>query len=526
MSTCSVTDHTSHTNSEVSTKLAVAKTRASIGISAPEVTVEVHLSNGLPGLTIVGLPEAAVRESKERVRSAIINSGYNFPTRRTTINLAPADLPKEGGRYDLPIALGILAASEQIEAQCLMHYEFLGELALTGEIRSVKGVLPASIAAAKERSALIVANDNAAEAALPQTSVIYGAKYLTQVIQHLMGEQRLGQQSNITLKQSSHQSRSHRLDLADIKGQVNAKRALEIAAAGGHSLLLYGPPGTGKTMLAARLPTLLPLLTEEEFLEISAIKSIANATQPQSSWGERSFRNPHHTASGAALVGGGSNPKPGEISLAHHGVLFLDELPEFSRKVLEVLREPLESGEIIISRAARQVQYPAKFQLIAAMNPCPCGYLGDSTKPCQCSADQIKRYRSKISGPLLDRIDLHIEVPRLPKGALSQTEPNKETSEMVRQRVTEARDRQLTRCRQANANMDNRDIEQYCRLSPEDYALLDSALETLNLSARSYHRILKVSRTIADLDGAEQINTVHIMEALSYRGFDRKLSSE
>lgn len=508
---------------EIPTKLAVVKTRASIGISAPAVTVEVHLSNGLPGLTIVGLPEAAVRESKERVRSAIINSGLQFPTRRTTINLAPADLPKEGGRYDLPIALGILAASEQICAKQLVDYEFLGELALTGEIRAVKGVLPASIAATLSGSALIVSRDNTAEAALPKKSIVYGANQLSQVIQHLSGDRPMRQQPSTKPKRSSHTSRSHHLDLVDIKGQITAKRALEIAAAGGHSLLLYGPPGTGKTMLAARLPSLLPLLNEEEFLEISAIRSVANDSNQLCFWGERSFRNPHHTASGPALVGGGSNPKPGEISLAHHGVLFLDELPEFSRKVLEVLREPLESGEITISRAARQVHYPAKFQLIAAMNPCPCGYLGDGTKPCQCTGDQIKRYRSKISGPLLDRIDLHVEVPRLPKGALSQKEINRETSEIVRRRVTEARNRQIDRNKLTNAYMNNRDIEQYCPLNPDDYALLDSALESLSLSARSYHRILKIARTIADLDNDDQINTSHLMEALSYRGLDRKL---
>ncbi|MGD8690170.1 MAG: YifB family Mg chelatase-like AAA ATPase, partial [Gammaproteobacteria bacterium] len=383
--------------------------RAQAGIEAPAVTVEVHLSNGLPSLSIVGLPEAAVREAKDRVRSALINSRFDFPARRITVNLAPADLPKEGGRFDLPIALGILAASGQIPDDPLERHEFVGELSLSGELRPVRGALPAAVKVRDAGRALLVAADNADEAALVSGARVHGAEHLLEVCAHLNGDTRLGLHEP-TIKGGAAPAAG---DLRDVRGQHQARRALEIAAAGGHSLLFIGPPGTGKSMLASRLPGVLPPMTEEEALEAAAVASVSGGFDP-ARWGQRPFRSPHHTASGVALVGGGTHPRPGEISLAHHGVMFLDELPEFDRKVLEVLREPLESGEITISRAARQASYPARFQLIAAMNPCPCGYLGDPGGRCRCTEDQVWRYRSRISGPLLDRLDLHVEVPRPP----------------------------------------------------------------------------------------------------------------
>ena len=498
--------------------LAVVYTRARIGVDAPLVTVETHLSNGLPGLSIVGLPEATVRESKDRVRSAILNSNFAFPARRITINLAPADLPKEGGRYDLPIALGILAASEQIPKDQLLDKEFLGELALSGELRSVIGLLPASIAATQNNREIFVPSANQEEAALPEKAKVRAAQHLLQVCSHLQGAQLLP----LADKPVTDFTAEHEIDLKDVKGQQSAKRALEIAAAGNHSLLMFGPPGTGKTMLAARLPSILPSLEEAEALDVAAVNSIAGITR-KGHWRIRPFRSPHHTASAAAMVGGGSNPKPGEISLAHHGVLFLDELPEFERKVLEVLREPLESGEVTISRASRQVRYPAQFQLITAMNPCPCGYLGHPQRPCQCEPKAVTRYRNRISGPLLDRIDLHIEVAALPKGTLSSTSNDGESSTTVRKRVLAARRIQTKRCNKSNHQLNNQDIDRYCILKSSDRSLMETALERMNLSARAYHRILKVGRTIADLEGSENIETYHLTEALGYRCFDRKL---
>ena len=389
--------------------LAIVYSRAQCGMDAPPVTVEVHLSNGLPRLSIVGLPETAVKESKDRVRGAILNSRFEFPTRRITINLAPADLPKDGGRFDLPIALGILAASRQIPGLHLSDYEFAGELALSGELRGVHGILPMTVKTHGAKRITVVPVENAGEATLVSNATVLAGRHLLDVTGHLTGSQQL---APVTADYAASITASYP-DLADVRGQMHARRALEIAAAGGHSLLMIGPPGTGKSLLASRLPGILPELGETEALEVAAIRSVCGSPIDPARWRQRPFRAPHHTASGVALVGGGSNPRPGEISLAHHGVLFLDELPEFDRKVLEVLREPLENGRIVISRAARQAEYPARFQLVAAMNPCPCGYLGDTSGRCRCTADQVERYRQKISGPLLDRIDMHIEVPRL-----------------------------------------------------------------------------------------------------------------
>ena len=390
-------------------------TRSVVGLNAPSVMVEVHLSQGLPAVTMVGLPEAAVRESKDRVRSAIINSGFQFPNRRLTINLAPADLPKDGARLDLPIAIGILAASGQIDETVLAQYEFIGELALNGDLRGIAGALAVSRALKVDRRILIVPKDNADEAVKVDGVKVLQADTLKAVCQHLMNEQPLSQAEHKT----SYQSANYMLDLADVKGQHQARRALEIAAAGGHSLLFCGSPGTGKTLMASRLPTILPPLNDHEALEVASIYSIANSDYD---YGTRPFRQVHHTTSAVALVGGGSSPKPGEITLANRGVLFLDEIPEFDRKVLEVLRQPIENKEIVISRANSQVRFPANFQLVAAMNPCPCGYYGDKSGRCQCRPEQIKRYQEKLSGPLLDRIDLHITVPALPASDLQSAQ--------------------------------------------------------------------------------------------------------
>ncbi len=497
--------------------LARVFSRAQNGIAAPEVTVEAHLSNGLPALTIVGLPETAVKESKDRVRAALLNSQFEFPARRITINLAPADLPKEGGRFDLPIALGILAASGQLPAERLAEYEFLGELGLDGTLRPVRGALPAALVLKHGARALIVPADNAAEAALSSGVTVYGARHLLEVCAHLKGHAPLTPAT--APEWACHAARTP--DLADVRGQPQARRALEVAATGGHSLLMLGPPGSGKTLLASRLPGILPPMDEDEALESAALLSISEQGFSAEHWRRRPFRSPHHTASGVALVGGGSQPKPGEVSLAHHGVLFLDELPEFDRRVLEVLREPLESGAITISRAARQAEFPARFQLVAAMNPCPCGYLGDSGGRCRCTSEQVARYRARLSGPLLDRIDLHVEVPRVPKEMLRGDAPNGEDSACVGARVHAARGRALARAGKPNAALGPREIARDWRLDEAGQKLIEQAMERLGLSARAYHRILRVARSVADLNDAAAISVPHLAEAIGYRRLDR-----
>ncbi len=494
--------------------LAVLYSRALSGMDAPEVVVEVHLANGLPTFTIVGLPEAEVKESKDRVRAAIQTAQFEFPARRITVNLAPADLPKESGRYDLPIALGILAASGQIPKEPLSRYEIAGELALTGELRPIRGALAMTYhmvhKAAKTKRAFILPQMSAQEASLVKDAIIYPANSLLEVCAHLSGHTALNQYESSAQPEALTYS-----DFNEVKGQSQAKRALEIAAAGGHSVLMSGPPGTGKSMLASRFAGILPSMTESEALESAAIQSL-NGNYKLENWKRRPYRSPHHTASGVALVGGGGIPRPGEISLAHHGVLFLDELPEFERKVLEVLREPLESGKITISRAARQADFPASFQLLAAMNPCPCGYLGHFNNKCRCTPDNVARYRAKISGPLLDRIDMHIEVPALKEDELTGAS-GAENSDAIRARVEKARELQLQRQGKANFALSSLEIDEFCQPDAAGLTLLKTAISRLNLSARTYHRILKVARTIADISGQANIQSPHIAEAVQYR---------
>lgn len=491
--------------------LACVFSRAQIGVEAPLVNVEVHLSNGLPSFTLVGLPETAVRESKDRVRSALMTCGLEFPRQRITLNLAPADLPKEGGRFDLAIALGLLAASGQISTQLLENIECLGELSLSGEIRPVKGVLPAALAARDAQRALIVPTANAEEASLASGLTVYAISHLQELIAHLSGKNALtAYQATGLFNQKVHYP-----DLSEVQGQQAAKRALIVAAAGRHNLLMCGPPGTGKTLLASRLPGLLPELSEKHALEVAAIHSVVSL-QPLDHWPQRPFRQPHHSASAPALVGGGSRPQPGEITLAHQGVLFLDELPEFDRKVLEVLREPLESGEIIIARASERVRFPARFQLVAAMNPCPCGYLGDPSGRCRCSPEMVSRYRNKLSGPLLDRIDIHVQVNRealsltsSPTSSLSSTE--------AAQQVQNAQQIQQERQQCCNTELTLPLLKRFCALQTEDQKWLEMAAERLSLSLRSTHRVLKVARTLADLAQSNEIQRPHLAEALQYR---------
>ena len=496
--------------------LARIFSRAQVGVQAPEVIVEVHLGNGLPAFHIVGLPEASVKESKDRVRSALENSQFGFPDQRITVNLAPADLPKEGGRFDLAIAVGILVASGQINCPDIHRYEFYGELALNGEVRGVNAILP-SVLGAKEQGRccfLPAENDNLASLV---SGVARKAVYsLQDVWNDLLNQQPLP--LNICYPEQQSQ-RDSLLDLSDVKGQPGAKRVLEIAAAGGHNLLFLGPPGTGKSMLAQRMPTIMPTMSDDEAISTAALYSIIGQSVDLSNWRERPFRNPHHTCSAVALVGGSSNPKPGEISLAHNGVLFLDELPEFERKVLDSLREPMETGVVTISRAARQMEFPSQFQLIAALNPSPTGSHTDK----RATPDQVLRYLSRVSGPFIDRIDLQIELPRLTSSQLQSTQVE-ESSEQVRARVERAYAIQLTRQGKVNARLNNKEMSIHCELAAAELQFLAKASEKLALSPRSYHRVIKVARTISDLKAQPAITLNELKEALNYRAFERLIS--
>ena len=496
--------------------LALLKSRAQIGIDAPQVTIEVFLSGGLPKFNIVGLAETAVRESKDRVFGAIKNSGFGFPQERITANLGPADMKKTGGRFDLAIALGILAASRQIPGGRLAEFEFFGELALNGDLRSVPGMLPAAIKAARLERPLVVPADNGQEAALSEGTIV-ACRSLLEVTGFLRNGN-VGESVRLPVLPPPVPCGP---DLADVRGQQFAKRALEVAAAGGHNILFIGPPGTGKSMLAQRLPGILPTLTAAEAIETAAVNSVLGMPLNLDCWRRRPFRSPHHTASAVALVGGGTDPRPGEVSRSHNGVLFLDELAEFDRHVLEVLREPLETGMITISRAQGQADFPARFQLVAAMNPCPCGYHGDRQGDCRCSAAAVQRYRAKISGPLLDRIDIHIEVERPPVELLRPDAPREEPSEIVAQRIAAARRLQQSRCGKINAELSGADLDETLNAERDCFDLLEKAADNLSFSARAYQRVQRVARTIADLAGSDSVSVSHMAEALGLRHLDR-----